>query len=304
MRRMPARGVMLGLMLALLLGGCGGGEEAPAVESQPVARTGVVQEQIDVGGRALYLECSGGTDEDGAPTVILDAGLGGSTGSWNVLRSLLPGSVRACAYDRAGLGGSDPAPAGPRTAADLAADLDLLLRAAEIEPPYVMVAHSLGPWVSLLYAAEHPGDVQGMVLVDPRAPQVTAAWLADAQAAAAADPAAKEMVDAMQAFASDPSTNDEGLDVAGSEKELLDALGGDEPLLGDAPLVVLAGERTSDDFPPVVRAAWTRSWRTSMRSLLDLSSAARLVPVDTGHMIPDEAPAAIVDAIGSTLDGG
>ena len=55
-----------------------------------------------------------------------------------------------CASDRPGtvldaehIGRSDPVPM-PRSASDIAADLDALLQAAEVPGPYVLVAHSLG----------------------------------------------------------------------------------------------------------------------------------------------------------------
>ncbi len=61
-------------------------------------------------------------------------------------------SARICTYDRAGLGWSDPAPSG-RTFQDMSADLTRVLKAAKIEPPYVVVGHSLGGLVALTSCA-------------------------------------------------------------------------------------------------------------------------------------------------------
>jgi len=113
-------------------------------------------------GRRLNLLCLG----SGSPTVILEAGAGGSTLDWRRVHGPLSRLIRTCAYDRAGMGFSDPGPL-PRTAEAVAADFAALLSAASIKPPYVMVAHSLGSYFVRLFADHRPGDVVGMVLVDP-----------------------------------------------------------------------------------------------------------------------------------------
>ena len=46
----------------------------------------------------------------GEPAVVLEAGLNNGAASWQQVMPLLAPHVRVTAYDRAGLGGSDPAP--------------------------------------------------------------------------------------------------------------------------------------------------------------------------------------------------
>src|SRR4051812_14891281 len=58
------------------------------------------------GGRSLYLYCEGA----GAPTVILDSGLGDGASSWRRVQHQMAATTRVCSYDRAGYGRS---PAGP-----------------------------------------------------------------------------------------------------------------------------------------------------------------------------------------------
>jgi pimeloyl-ACP methyl ester carboxylesterase len=106
----------------------------------------------------------------GEPTVILEAGAGGSTLDWHSIQSTLAETTRVCSYDRAGMGFSDPGPL-PRTAQAVTADLEALLKAATIRPPYIMVAHSLGSYYVRLYADRHREEVVGMVLVDPSVEQ-------------------------------------------------------------------------------------------------------------------------------------
>jgi len=72
---------------------------------------------------------------------------------------------RAVSYDRAGHGWSDPAPE-PRTARQIAQELNTLLNATGLPGPYVLVGHSFGGYVNRAYAHLYRDRVAGMVLVD------------------------------------------------------------------------------------------------------------------------------------------
>ena len=61
---------------------------------------------VQIGGYRLHLWCIG----DGAPAVILDTGLGGSSTDWGFVQPEIARFTRVCAYDRAGIGYSDPGP--------------------------------------------------------------------------------------------------------------------------------------------------------------------------------------------------
>ncbi|MBA2769748.1 MAG: alpha/beta fold hydrolase [Sporichthyaceae bacterium] len=82
----------------------------------------------------MFLDCRG----SGSPTVVLEAGLTGDLRTWERVVPDVKKQTRVCAYDRANIGRSEPAPT-PRTAADLVQDLDTLLKAAGEKPPYVLV---------------------------------------------------------------------------------------------------------------------------------------------------------------------
>lgn len=113
------------------------------------------------GDRRLHIICEG----SGSPAVILEAG--GTHFSTQYMRVLpaLATRTRVCAYDRAGMGWSDPSDT-PRTARALVDDLDALLVNASISPPYLLVAGSAGGLTAELYAREHPDRVVGIVLLD------------------------------------------------------------------------------------------------------------------------------------------
>ncbi len=119
-------------------------------------------ELVDIGGFCLHLNCVG----QGTPTVVMDAGGGASSITWGLVPSEIAKFTRVCTYDRAGLGWSDPNPRISRTSQQSVDELHSLLTKAGINPPYILVGHSLGGVNMRLYASQYPEDVVGLVLVD------------------------------------------------------------------------------------------------------------------------------------------
>ena len=115
---------------------------------------------VDIGGRSLNIYCSG----EGSPTVILDSGGGNPGYAWAHIQPEIAKFTRACWYDRAGEGWSDPGPF-PRTSAAIAKDLHELLQRAGVPPPYVLVGHSFGGLNARVYNGLYPNEVASMVLV-------------------------------------------------------------------------------------------------------------------------------------------
>jgi pimeloyl-ACP methyl ester carboxylesterase len=118
------------------------------------------------GHRRLNMYCVG----SGAPTVVFISGAWGNTMAWRRVQGRVAQSSRACSYDRAGLGFSDPA-ARDSSAANTVDDLKRLLDAAKVETPVVLVGHSVGGLYAMLFAASYRDRVAGMVLVDPSDPE-------------------------------------------------------------------------------------------------------------------------------------
>lgn len=103
--------------------------------------------------------------------MILETG-GNSPGyEWLLLQSKMAAFTRACWYDRAGVGWSDP-PSSPRTSASIAGDLHEALRHAGVLPPYVMAGGSVGGEYVRIYTARYATDVAGLVLVDSATPDM------------------------------------------------------------------------------------------------------------------------------------
>jgi pimeloyl-ACP methyl ester carboxylesterase len=119
-------------------------------------------ELVDIGGFRLHLNCIG----QGTPTVVMDAGGGAPSITWGLVPSEIAKFTRVCTYDRAGLGWSDRNPRIPRTSQQSVDELHSLLTNVGINPPYILVGHSLGGVNMRLYASQYPEDVVGLVLVD------------------------------------------------------------------------------------------------------------------------------------------
>lgn len=119
---------------------------------------------VDIGGRRLFIKCSGEARR-GLPIVVMDAGMANTSDAWSLVQLKVAQFARACSYDRAGMGRSDSAPQ-THASQDIVNDLHTLLAKAEINPPYVLVGHSLGGMNARLYASQYPKEVVGMVLVD------------------------------------------------------------------------------------------------------------------------------------------
>jgi pimeloyl-ACP methyl ester carboxylesterase len=121
-------------------------------------------QMVDVGGYKLHIHCIG----EGSPTVILEAGTGGSSLDWSLVQPTIAETTRVCAYDRAGYAWSDSGLV-PRTSQQVVSELHTLLTNANIEGPYVLVGHSIGAIHNQGYADQYPDEVVGLALVD-RAP--------------------------------------------------------------------------------------------------------------------------------------
>lgn len=118
--------------------------------------------RVDVDGQLLHYQESG----KGDPVVVLESGISASSLNWERVVPLLANRTRVIRYDRGGLGWSGPA-GEARIASRLVLELRGVLESANAMRPVILVGHSFGGLLCLLYACRYRDQVAGIVLVDP-----------------------------------------------------------------------------------------------------------------------------------------
>ncbi|MBN8203494.1 alpha/beta fold hydrolase [Bacillus sp. NTK034] len=111
----------------------------------------------------LYAKLVG--ENNGKPTVIMDAGYGDFSKAWNSVLREISMLSSVLIYDRAGLGKSESS-SNPRTSREMVKELKELLSEAKIKPPYILVGHSFGGVNMRMFATEYANEVCGLVLID------------------------------------------------------------------------------------------------------------------------------------------
>ncbi len=249
------------------------------------------ERMVDIGTHRLLMRAEG----RGTPVVVLDAGLGDTQDRLAPLRERLSRVTRVVTYDRAGYGASGAGPL-PRDCGREADELRALLAAAGVPGPYVLVGHSLGALNAQAFAARRPGDVAGLVLLDPPPPSFLqgAAW-----------PRLRAMAEGMtaewDAMAAGDSTRapffrtiaSEHCEMFGRSAELAAAWSPPR----DAPLVVMASGRPNAAFGADA-AEFQRFWIEQSRILAGRSSRGRFVLVeDSSHYLYEDAADLVADEV-------
>jgi pimeloyl-ACP methyl ester carboxylesterase len=116
---------------------------------------------VSAEGTRLNFYCSGA----GSPAVVFDSGWGDWAPVWMIVQPEVAKWTRACSYDRAGAGFSDPGKM-PRTSVRIASELRSALHNAGIRGPYILVGHAFGGDNVRTFAARYPAEVAGLVLVE------------------------------------------------------------------------------------------------------------------------------------------
>ena len=265
---------------------------------------------FDVGGHRLHLLCEG----RGGPTVLLEAGLPGSSLAWKSVTPEIRAFASVCTYDRAGYAWSESS-ASPRTSGNIVRELRALLRSAGVEPPFVVVGHSFGGLIVQLFAGRYPNEVAGMVLVDSSHPdQVHRTIEVDTMNTLgrglrilgvlgiprflfripAGNPDSRN--DSVRRMEDDLMRTTRSLRATASElmemRESLREVGAHRPRLGAKPLVVLTeGRRRAD------------SWYDLQENLTTLSRVGEWqIAERSGHFIHHDQPEIVVDAIRRTVE--
>jgi len=126
---------------------------------------------VEIGPGRRLRTVSEGTASSVRPLVVLESGSFGISADWAAVQAgLTAEGLRSLAYDRAGLGLSDPGPA-PRDSTAIVDDLEALLAAEGETGPLILCGHSMAGMHVRLFAARNPSRIRGLVLVDATTPE-------------------------------------------------------------------------------------------------------------------------------------
>jgi pimeloyl-ACP methyl ester carboxylesterase len=272
---------------------------------------------VDVGGYKMHIDCTG----LGAPTVILDSGLGDSFLSWRKVQPKIAGFTRVCSYDRAGIGYSDSSPRA-RTSRDIAEELHTLLHKAGIPAPFVLVGHSMGGYDVRLYASLYRSEVAGMVLVDASHPEqkkrfppavndLDAGWIRQAEFLEFATPVGVTRLlgfcgndDDVRAADCNFHSTREGVAELKTFPESATQVAATGSL-GDMPLAVLSHDpdKLQPGLPEDVVKPINDAWQQMQDELTQLSTkGTHMIAKGSGHNVQRDRPDVVIDAVRGVVE--
>jgi pimeloyl-ACP methyl ester carboxylesterase len=104
--------------------------------------------------------------KEGQPVIVFESGLGTPMGHWDKILDGVSELAPLITYDRPGIGESEPDNEMP-TIINVSDKLIKILKYLDIEPPYVLVGHSLGGAYVRGFAVYYPELLAGLVILDP-----------------------------------------------------------------------------------------------------------------------------------------
>jgi pimeloyl-ACP methyl ester carboxylesterase len=215
-------------------------------------------------------------------TVVFENGLAGTINTWAKVFPEISKDTSAFAYNRPGYGESDLV-ATPRDGVHVVDELRSLLLSKGLKPPYVLVGHSLGGLYMQLFARRYPNEVSALILVDSvhpdqrkgkGAPEYWPIWFRLAYEIAASAVEKEEAI---------------AIDATG---EMVLAL----PSFTQKPVIILSALK-----PMKEKSEFADDVNKKREDIARLYPGAKQIWVDSGHLIPQENPEAVISAIREVL---
>lgn len=243
-------------------------------------------QQVSVGSQPWLVEMA--SAGSGRYTVIFESGFGTGLNAWRKVARELAQAARVVSYSRAGHGRSEPRPE-PRTIAQSTLELEQLIASARLAPPFILVGHSYGGLLARSFAARHPDQVEGMVLVDPSDERFNPALRKlDAERAAADERAFAAIVPARfqpELKLLQPVLDSGVLPLAGS--------------VPDVPTVVLTSVRQADKPEFFLETPEAIAIKRALHAdfARQFSAGSQVVTAKSGHNIQLEEPELVIEAV-------
>jgi pimeloyl-ACP methyl ester carboxylesterase len=280
-----------------------------------------VGDMVAVGDRRIHIVRS--AMDLGGPTAIIEAGSGDDSLSWRGVVAGISKFAPTLAYDRSGLGWSDPA-RSHRSIVDRAEELLEVITRSKVPGPFILIGHSYGGYIVRALAHKASLPIIGLVLVDASeegylfsqqgrsetsdvgARAYRLGWLARFGILRAI----KRLTGKIPGETKAPAEQREertAIDLKGSpyfeiademnsceELELKLAEIGDPGSFKNMPIAIV----TRSPHNPITGSATPTNWLSGQKRFLKLSNNAKMFVAErSGHNIQLDEPQAIVDAV-------
>jgi len=311
------RRILVGFVLVLLIAALAGFIYENVSEARDRRFNPMPGRLVEVDGHKMHILCTG----QGGPTVVLDSGLGDSFVSWRKVQPQIAEFTRVCSYDRAGLGYSEPRDE-PRTSRMMASQLHALLQAANIEPPYVLVGHSMAGYDVRLYANAYPSEVVGMVLVDASHPDQENRFPLELKAMEGSWSREQEFITYTLPFGiprlfgfcdDDPVERAAECNSNSAREQVAEMKTFPESAaqtakigsLGSMPLVVLSHDpdRLNSELPPDIAKSTNQAWEKMQEELAHLSTrGTQTISKNSSHYIQLDDPQLVISSVRNVVE--
>lgn len=214
--------------------------------------------------------------------VVFENGLGGRMEVWKKILKEISTKTTTFSYNRAGYGHSESV-LTPRDGTHIVEELRVVLRDKGINPPYVLVGHSLGGLYMQLFARRYPQEVKALILVDSTHPKQLEG---------------EGSLDKLP-FLARGIVNLLVTGVANNELDLLPQTGKqvlELPTLSNKPVFVLSAAKLLSKKSKMADDA-----NEKRKDIARLYPDSKQIWVDSGHVIPLESPESIIAVIREAL---
>lgn len=210
--------------------------------------------------------------------IVFENGLGGRLQWWKEVLPEIADDSTSFVYNRPGIGSSEPT-SSPRDGVHIVDELRFLLQSKGLNPPYILVGHSLGGLYMQFFARKYPQEVKALILVDSTHPKQLEGE------------GALENQSWWVRFILDATLNNSG------EEELnLLSTTGDQvlilPTLKNKQVIVLSAAK-----PLLYSSKLVDDANQKRKDIANLYPGSKQIWVESGHGIPLEKPESIISAI-------
>ncbi len=219
---------------------------------------------------------------NGQQTVVFENGLGATMDWWAKVLPEVSKQASTFAYNRPGYGKSEIS-STPRDGQHVVDELRSVLKAKELNPPYILVGHSLGGLYMQQFARRYPNEVSALVLVDSTHPEQLKGdgafdkwplWVRLVMNVTTSKTAKEEL---------------NAVDITGNEVMSL-------PSFVGKPVIVLSALQ-----PMRYKSVLANDSNKKRQDIARLYPGAEQIWVDSGHAIPLENPQSVISAIRQLL---